>query len=271
MAKTIAIGNQKGGVGKSTLTTNLGAALCKEGERVLLVDMDPSGNLTAGLGYPKNIPLTVESLMREIALETPEPSYEQTILHHDEGMDLLPANKFLTGMELWLQTVEDNKSVLRDVLARLDDDYDFILIDCMPSLGMLTLNALTAADEILVPVQPQRFAVEGLQELLKTVDKVRKTSNPELTVSGIIFSLDSKVRSNEKMYKEAVKESYGSNIRIFEQTIPNYSKIAEAPNEGHSVLWYEPKGVPASIYESIAETLREECHEEEISHIINLV
>ena len=199
MAKTIAIGNQKGGVGKSTLTTNLGAALCKEGERVLLVDMDPSGNLTAGLGYPKNIPLTVESLMREIALENPEPAYEKTILHHEEGMDLLPANKFLTGMELWLQTMEDNKTVLRDVLARLQDDYDYILIDCMPSLGMLTLNAFTAADEVLVPVQPQRFAVEGLQELLKTVEKVRRSSNSELKVSGIIFSLDSKVRSNERL------------------------------------------------------------------------
>ncbi len=154
MAKTIAIGNQKGGVGKSTLTVNLGAALAKAGERVLLVDMDPSGNLTAGLGYPRNLQRTVESLMREIALETENPSCEGTVLHHEEGMDLLPSNKLLTGMELWLQTVEENKTVLRDVLSRFQDDYDYILIDCMPSLGMLTLNAFTAADEILVPVQP---------------------------------------------------------------------------------------------------------------------
>lgn len=150
-----------------------------------------------------------------------------------------------------LSLMEDNKTVLRDVLARLQDDYDYILIDCMPSLGMLTLNAFTAADEVLVPVQPQRFAVEGLQELLKTVEKVRRSSNSELKVSGIIFSLDSKVRSNERMYKDAVRESYGNNIRIFDQTIPNYSKIAEAPNEGHSVLWYEPQGIPANIYQSI--------------------
>ena len=128
VAKTIAIGNQKGGVGKSTLTVNLGAALAKAGERVLLVDMDPSGNLTAGLGYPRNLQRTVESLMREIALETENPSCEGTVFHHEEGMDLLPSNKLLTGMELWLQTVEENKTVLRDVLSRFQDDYDYILI-----------------------------------------------------------------------------------------------------------------------------------------------
>ena len=271
MAKTIAIGNQKGGVGKSTLTVNLGAALAKAGERVLLVDMDPSGNLTAGLGYPRNLQRTVESLMREIALETENPSCEETILHHEEGMDLLPSNKLLTGMELWLQTVEENKTVLRDVLSHFQEDYDYILIDCMPSLGMLTLNAFTAADEILVPVQPQRFAVEGLQELLRTVERVQKSSNPDLTVQGIIFSLDSNVRSNERLYREAVRKTYGDHIRIFDRTIPNYSKIAEAPNEGHSVLWYEPNGTPAAIYESIAETIREENHEEEITYCVNLV
>lgn len=179
MAKTIAIGNQKGGVGKSTLTVNLGAALAKAGERVLLVDMDPSGNLTAGLGYPRNLQRTVESLMREIALETENPSCEGTVLHHEEGMNLLPSNKLLTGMELWLQTVDENKTVLRDVLSRFQDDYDYILIDCTPSLGMLTLNAFTAADEILVPVQSQRFAVEGLQELLRTVERVQKRERSE--------------------------------------------------------------------------------------------
>lgn len=130
VAKTIAIGNQKGGVGKSTLTVNLGAALAKAGERVLLVDMDPSGNLTAGLGYPRNLSLTVESLMREVAIEA-NPTCEETVLHHEEGMDLLPANKLLTGMELWLQTVEDNKTVLKDVLSHFNDDYEYILIDCI--------------------------------------------------------------------------------------------------------------------------------------------
>ncbi len=270
MAKTIAIGNQKGGVGKSTLTVNLGAALAKAGERVLLVDMDPSGNLTAGLGYPRNLSLTVESLMREVAIEA-NPTCEETVLHHEEGMDLLPANKLLTGMELWLQTVEDNKTVLKDVLSHFNDDYEYILIDCMPSLGMLTLNAFTAADEILVPVQPQRFAVEGLQELMRTVERVKKTSNADLTIRGIIFSLDSNVRSNERMYREAVRKTYGDRIRIFDRTIPNYSKIAEAPNEGHSVLWYEPNGIPAEIYESIAETIREEHHEEEINYCVSLI
>lgn len=256
MAKCIAIANQKGGVGKTTTTINLGAALAKQGERVLLVDADPSGNLTQGLGYPKNLTRTLESLMRSVALET-EPELGETILHHEEGLDVIPANKLLTGMEFTLQTLEDGKTVLAELLALLRMQYDAILIDCMPSLGMLTLNAFTAADEALIPVQPQRYAVEGLQELMGTIAKVRRSSNPHLQIGGILFSLDSKVRNNERQYKEAVTEAYGQHIPIFSETIPNYSRIAEAQNAGHSVLWQEPKGVPAQIYGSLAQKLRQ--------------
>ncbi len=262
MARTIAIANQKGGVGKTTTTINLGAALARQGERVLLVDTDPSGNLTQGLGYPKNLRQTVESAMRAVILEE-MPELKNTILHHEEGLDLLPANKLLTGMELMLQTIEDNKTVLSELLEPLQEMYNTILIDCMPSLGMLTLNAFTAADSVLVPVQPQRYAVEGLQELMGTIARVQKTSNPRLTMSGIVFSLDSNVRANERQYREAVAGAYGENIRIFETTIPNYSRIAEAQNAGHSVLWYEPKGIPAKLYESIAGELHQELSQVE--------
>lgn len=262
MGRIIAIANQKGGVGKTTTTINLGAALAKQGEKVLLVDTDPSGNLTQGLGFPKNLSRTVESAMRAVVLEM-DPELTQTIRHHEEGFDLLPANKLLTGMELMLQTLEDSKTVLADLLNPLREQYDAILIDCMPSLGMLTLNAFTAADEVIIPVQPQRYAVEGLQELMGTIARVQRSSNPKLGIGGILFSLDSKRRNNERQYKEAVTEAYGKHITIFPETIPNYSRIAEAQNDGHSVLWQEPKGVPAQLYTSVADRLHRKLYPEE--------
>lgn len=184
MAKVISICNQKGGCGKSTLTENLGAALANCGAKVLLVDLDPSGNLSIALGLPKNSRNTIESLMRSVILED-TLDFEETVVHHEEGMDILPANRLLTGMELQLQTLEDSKTVLKDVLAAIKSQYQFVLIDCMPSLGMLTLNALTASDEVLIPVQPQCLSVEGLQELMGTIAKVRKTSNHDLKIGGM--------------------------------------------------------------------------------------
>lgn len=262
MSKIIAICNQKGGCGKSTLTENLGAALACSGAKVLLVDLDPSGNLSIALGLPKNSRNTVESLMRSVILED-SPDFDGTIIHHEEGMDILPANRLLTGMELQLQTIEDSRTILKDVLSSIQGRYTFVLIDCMPSLGMLTLNALTASDEVLIPVQPQCLSVEGLQELMGTIAKVRKTSNHNLKIGGIVFSLDSNVRSNEKRIKEDVRAAYGKYVRIFDQTIPNLSSIAQAQNTGYSVLKNEPTGRAAGIYRSIAETIYKEDMENE--------
>lgn len=208
MAKVISICNQKGGCGKSTLTENLGAALANCGAKVLLVDLDPSGNLSIALGLPKNSRNTIESLMRSVILED-TLDFEETVVHHEEGMDILPANRLLTGMELQLQTLEDSKTVLKDVLAAIKSQYQFVLIDCMPSLGMLTLNALTASDEVLIPVQPQCLSVEGLQELMGTIAKVRKTSNHDLKIGGIVFSLDSNVRCNERRIKASTDPPVG--------------------------------------------------------------
>lgn len=266
MGRIISICNQKGGCGKSTLTENLGAALARHGVKVLLVDLDPSGNLSIALGLPKNSRNTIESLMRSVILED-ALDFEETVVHHEEGMDILPANRLLTGMELQLQTLEDSKTVLRDVLSTIQSRYQFILIDCMPSLGMLTLNALTASNEVLIPVQPQCLSVEGLQELMGTIAKVRKTSNRNLKIGGIVFSLDSNVRSNERRIKEDVRAAYGNYVRIFDQTIPNLSSIAQSQNTGYSVLKNEPSGRAAGIYRSIAETICKEDIENEESII----
>lgn len=168
MCKIIAIANQKGGVAKTTTTINLGVGLSKVGKRVMLIDADPQGHLTMGLGFPKNLRVTLKTMMENIIMGL-EFDPREAILHHEEGIDVIPSNKLLSGMDMSLFTVEDREKVLKEYLELLENDYDYILIDCMPSLGMMTINALSAADSVLIPVQPQYYAADGLMELLKVV------------------------------------------------------------------------------------------------------
>lgn len=161
MCKIIAIANQKGGVAKTTTTINLGVGLSKVGKRVMLIDADPQGHLTMGLGFPKNLRVTLKTMMENIIMGL-EFDPREAILHHEEGIDVIPSNKLLSGMDMSLFTVEDREKVLKEYLELLENDYDYILIDCMPSLGMMTINALSAADSVLIPVQPQYYAADGL-------------------------------------------------------------------------------------------------------------
>lgn len=252
MCRVIAVANQKGGVAKTTTTINLGVGLAKLGQKVLLVDSDPQGHLTLGLGYPKNLRVTLKTMMENIIMGV-EFNPNEAILHHEEGVDVVPSNKLLTGMDMSLITVEDREKVLKEYLQLLEANYDYIIIDCMPSLGMLTVNAMSAADSVLIPVQPQYYAADGLMELLKVLRNTKKHYNPNIEIEGILFTMDAERYNNSKRNKKAVQDAYGQEMRIFEDTIPRSEAIAETASEGISIFSYDEKSKGADSYRKLAE------------------
>ena len=247
--KIIAVCNQKGGVGKTVTTVNLGVGLARQGKRVLLVDVDPQGSLTASLGYhqPDRIEKTLSTVLGRIVQQQPfEPA--EYILHQDEGVDLLPANIDLAMVEMNLVGVMGRETVLRELLEAVRGQYDYILLDCCPSLGTLTANALTAADEVIIPMLAHYLSIKGLEQLLSTIGLVRRKFNPGLQISGILITMANMRTAYSRDIVALLRESYGDKLRIFDTIIPESIRAAETSAEGKSIYLHDPTGKVSAAY-----------------------
>lgn len=252
MNKIIAIANQKGGVGKTTTTVNLGIGLVNEGKKVLLIDCDAQGSLTESLGYqnPDKLEVTLSTLMQKAIEEQPIADGEG-ILHHKEGVDLVPANIELSGLETALVNIMSRERVLKSYIDRVKDNYDYVLIDCTPSLGMLTINSLAAADEVIIPVQAHYLPAKGLEQLITTVGKVRRQINPDLKIGGILLTMVDRRTNYAKDISRIIRMNYAKHLTIYKTEIPLSIKAAETSAVGKSIYAYDKGGKVAGAYKEL--------------------
>ena len=267
----IAVANQKGGVAKTTTVVNLGAGLAMQGYSVLAIDADPQGSLTQSLGYrnPDEMENTLADVLKA-EIDPPDKlsgsdceddsvgdnlsrTIKDTILHHEEGIDLIPGNIELAGVEVWMVNLMSRELLLKTAIREIQEDYDYIIIDCMPSLGMLTINALAAADAVIIPVQAAYLPAKGLEQFLMTVSKVRRQINRKLKIEGILLSMVDCRTNYAKEIIALIYETYGRHLTIFKTQIPLSVRAAESSASGISIFSHDSKGKVAAAYRSLTE------------------
>ena len=248
MARTIAIANQKGGVGKTTTAVNLAASLAIAERRTLLIDADPQGNATSGVGIEKG---AVDRSLYDVVINS---APMQEVIRHDTQLPFLhviPATQDLIGAEIELVAIGERETILRRALAEVKDDYDYILIDCPPSLGLITLNVLTAADAVIIPIQCEYYALEGISQLINTIRLVQQNFNPDFTIDGVLLTMyDARLNLSKQVVSEA-REYFGATV--FRTVIPRNVRLAEAPSFGKPILLYDVQSVGAKSYLAVAQ------------------
>lgn len=252
MCRIIAVANQKGGVGKTTTTCNLGIGLARIGKKVLLIDIDAQGSLTSSLGYREPDELEVslanilESLINDELVEV-----EKGVLHHKENIDLMPGNIELSGLEVMLVNTMNRERVLQQYINLVKEQYDYILIDCMPSLGMLTINALACAESVLIPVQAEYLPIKGLQQLMRTISKVKRQINPKLKIEGILLTMVDERTNHARDLMYLLQKVYAEKVKIFSTHIPHSVRTKEISANGVSIYRHDPNGKVAAAYSAL--------------------
>jgi len=252
MCKTIFIGARKGGVGKTMTAASLGVGLARHGKRTLIIDADSQYSLTLSLGIhdPDRLPISLSTIMTNIINERGfDPA--DGIIHHSEGVDILPANSSLTGIELTLAPLIGRETVLRQYIEKVKPMYEYILFDTPPTLDLVTINALAAADSVIIPVAPKYLDAKGLELLLKSIAQIRRQINPTLSIDGILLTMtDCRTKLTREVIS-SIENAYGNNLRIFSEHIPRSVRAAESTAQGASIFAHDPKGKVAAAYESL--------------------